>query len=69
MRGLIDTLGGLWELFRLAIISRGRLRGRYWRWRAETAYGSDPEQRPPSRERLRAVLAYGRWVYRTKRGR
>ncbi len=69
MRGLIDTIGGLWELVRLAVISRGRIRGRYWRWRAETAFGADLDGRPASRERLRAMLDYGRWVYRTKRGR
>lgn len=64
---MIETLGGLWELALLAARSRFRLRGRYWRWRYETAFGSDPAVRPPRRQRLRAVLEYGRWVYRMKR--
>ncbi len=69
MRALIETLGGMWELFRLALAARFRLRGRYLRWRSETAFGSDPAVRPPAAQRARAVLAYGRWVYRMRRGR
>jgi hypothetical protein len=69
MRGLIETLGGLWELFLLAVGSRFRVRGPYWRWRYETAFGGDPAARPPRRQRLRAMLDYGRWVYRMKRRR
>ncbi len=67
MRRLIETVGGLWELLLLAARSRFRLRGAYWRWRAETAFGSDCETRPPLIRRLGAVLDYGRWVYRMKR--
>ncbi len=69
MRGLTETLGGLWELFLLAARSRFRVRGRYWRWRYETTFGGDPAARPPWWRRVRAVLDYGRWVYRMKRGR
>lgn len=65
----MDTIGGLWELFLLAARSGFRLRGAYWRWRAETAFGSRPQELPSRRERLRAILSYGRWVYRMKRGR
>ena len=69
MRRWLETLGGLWELLLLAARSRFRMGGAYWRWRRETAFGTDPARRPPRRERLRAVLDYGRWVYRMKRGR
>ncbi len=67
MTRLRDTIGGLWELGRLAAASRFRLSNRYWRWRDETAFGNDPAVRPGSIARWRAMLDYGRWVYRMKR--
>jgi hypothetical protein len=69
MRFLIETIGGLYELFRLGVITRFRFRGPYWTWRMETAFGIDPAQYPPFSARLHAALDYGRWVYRMKRGR
>ena len=69
MRHLEEVVGGLWELFLLGVRSRFRLRGSYWRWRAETAFGTDAARRPGAVQRIRAVLSYGRWVYRMKRGR
>jgi hypothetical protein len=62
-----ETVGGLWCLASLAL--RGALgkRSHYWKWRDETAFGRDPARRPPLRERCRAMLDYGRWVYRMKR--
>ncbi len=68
MRRLIETLGGLWELFLLGFRTGFRFRGPYWRWRMETAFGADPTARPSRWRRFGAVLAYGRWVYRLKRG-
>ncbi len=65
----VDTLGGLWELGVLAVRSRFRLRGPYWRWRRETAFGTCATARPTRWRRVLAVLGYGRWVYRMKRGR
>ena len=67
MRALIETVGGLWCLMRLAIQSRFRLRGPYWRWRMETAFGHQPERSPSRWTRWRAVIDYGRWVYRMRR--
>ncbi len=64
----IEILGGLWELFLLGLRTGFRFRGPYWRWRMETAFGTDPSLRPSRRQRLGAILAYGRWVYRIKRG-
>jgi hypothetical protein len=66
---IIDTLGGLWELLLLGVKTRFRLRGPYWRWRYETAFGTDASRMPTPRQRRRAMLAYGIWVYRIKRGR
>jgi hypothetical protein len=63
----LETLGGLWELLRLAIKTRGRLRGRYWKWRYETAFGSEPDKYTTRWQRVRAMLDYARWVYRMKR--
>lgn len=67
MRRTIDTLGGLYELARLGVLSRFRFKGPYWQWRLHTAFGRGV---PQSRgEMVRAVLAYGSWIYRTRRGR
>jgi hypothetical protein len=61
---LFDTLGGIYELIRLAFMSRFRFRGPYWTWRLHTAFGRGF---PGRIELLHAVLAYGRWVYRQRR--
>lgn len=64
---MIDTLGGMYELLRLGVITRFRFRGPYWSWRLQTAFGRGyPESRL---ELVASVLDYGRWVYRTRRGR
>ena len=68
MRTIVVTLGGLWELLHLGMVTRFRFRGPYWRWRLETAFGNDPAKRPPRRQRLLAVFEYARWVFRMKRG-
>ena len=64
---LTELVGGLRELILLGVRSRFRMRGAYWRWRAETAFGSDPATRPRFGQRVRMVLDYGAWVYRMKR--
>jgi hypothetical protein len=67
MKALLETFGGLYELARLACISRFRFKGAYWSWRMHTAFGRGyPRSRA---ELVRAVLAYGRWVWRTRRAR
>lgn len=66
LRWILDTAGGLYELARLAAISRLRFRGPYWSWRLHTAFGRGY---PASRlELVRSVLAYARWVRRMRRG-
>ncbi len=63
----IDTIGGICELARLALITRFRFKGPYWRWRLETAFGRGlPESRS---ELLKSLLHYGAWCYRIRRSR
>ena len=69
MPRFIETIGGLWQLFRLALREGLGLRGPYWRWRQETAFGVDRQRWPSFRSRLGAVLDYGRWLHRMKRRR
>lgn len=64
MSRLLETLGGCVELCRLVVLSRFRLRGPYWSWRWQTAFGRGV---PPRGELIRGLLEYGRWVYRTRR--
>ncbi len=67
IRQLVDTIGGLYELSRLAALSGFRFGGSYWQWRLYTAFGRGyPRSRS---EVVRGVLAYGRWMYRMRRGR
>ena len=62
----MHVLSGAWNLFLLGWKTRFRLRGRYWSWRMETAFGTDPARMPPAAERRRAALAYGAWVGRMR---
>ncbi|MBX3364914.1 MAG: hypothetical protein KF866_09130 [Phycisphaeraceae bacterium] len=67
MRKFLDTCGGLFQLTRLAFLSKGRFRGPYWQWRIQTAYGRGlPASR---RRRLHDLLEYARWVHRVRRMR
>lgn len=64
MRGILETIGGLYELLRLGLLTRFRFRGAYWQWRLHTAFGRGY---PASRsELIRSVVAYGRWVHRMR---
>ncbi len=63
----LDTLGGLYQLTRLALLSGFRFRGPYWQWRLHTAFG---QGYPASRlELARSILAYGRWMHRQRTAR
>ena len=68
MRRMTQTLGGLWMLLRLAVRTRFRFRGPYWRWRLETAFGASESRRLPFLSRLGAILSYARWTWRMRRG-
>ncbi len=61
---MLETLGGVYELVRLAFLTRFRLRGPYWKWRLHTAFGRGY---PAKKELVRSVLEYGRWVHRMRR--
>lgn len=61
-----DTCRALVALARLGIQTRGRVRGAYWRWRMETAFGTDPSRMPPRAERWKSVIEYGAWVHRMR---
>ena len=67
MMTMLETLGGIWELVRLGAKTRFRLRGKYWRWRMETAFGTQKSKMPPRSERRKAILEYARWVRRMRR--
>lgn len=55
----MKTIFGVWALLRLGLESKFRVRGKYWKWRKDTAFGhflvKDGEKR-------RAMLEYGKWV-------
>ena len=67
MLGPRKTLSGLLELIRLAIVTRFRLRGPYWRWRMETALGRDRSKWPSARERRASILRYAAWAREIRR--
>ena len=58
----MHALRGAWNLLLLGFATRFRLRGKYWSWRMETAFGADRSKWPPAHERRRAALEYGAWV-------
>ncbi|MBC22925.1 MAG: hypothetical protein CMJ32_03275 [Phycisphaerae bacterium] len=62
-------LTSAWELLLLAAGSGFRMNNRYWKWRHETAFGSDPAKWPSPAQRRRVIMEYGRWVHQIKRGR
>lgn len=59
------SLVGLWGLALAVLGTRGQVRGRYWRWRRETAAG--PGAGPGAARRRRMALEYGRWVVQMRR--
>jgi hypothetical protein len=58
----------LYELARLAVITRFRFGGPYWSWRTTTALGPKGTDAVPAAERRRAILHYARWVARMRTG-
>lgn len=61
---IIETLGGLWQLSRLAFHAGVRPGNAYWSWRLHTAFGKSP---PTRGQMIPLVLDYARWVHRTRR--
>lgn len=62
----IDTLGGLWVLLMLGVVTRFRFNGDYWQWRTHTALHAKgaPEGKLA---RMHLALEYGRWAWRMRR--
>lgn len=60
----LDLLVGAWELFKLGVRTRFRLKGEYWEWRRHTAFGRGY---PGRGEMVRAMLEYGCWMRRMRR--
>ncbi len=56
------TLAAIVALARLGLATRWRLDGKYWSWRHETAFGSDPSRWPRVQCRRHATMEYARWV-------
>jgi hypothetical protein len=59
------TLAALFQLLRLALITRGNFRGKYWSWRMHTALG--PNHGKTRGELIAAALEYGRWIARLRK--
>lgn len=64
MRLVMDTLGGMYELLRLGILTGFRFRGPYWQWRLHTAFGKGY---PARGELVLSVIRYARWVHQMRR--
>lgn len=62
---MMEILGALYQLARLAVITRFAFKGPYWRWRLHTAFGN---HRPSPAQAWASILEYGRWVHRMRRG-
>ena len=63
----LDRIGAAWSLFRLGWQSRFRMRGAYWTWRNETAFGNGSLPQPTPAEKRRAMWHYAAWVWRMRR--
>lgn len=59
----MGALRGAWGLLLVLAATGFRARGRYWRWRHETAFGRGE---PGRRDLRRAALDYGTWVTRMR---
>jgi len=72
---IFETIGGLWELMRIGVMSRFGGGRAYWNWRRETAFGHENSHVKSSTKSLtssdkrRAVMRFGTWVFRMKRFR
>jgi len=63
---MIDTIGGVYQLARLGVVTGFRFRGPYWSWRLHTAFGRGT---PGRWEMVTSILEYGRWMHRMRRMR
>ena len=63
-RLLFDAFLGF---IRLGFSTRFRVRGAYWRWRHETAFGNDAARHPGRIETIRLAIDYAAWTTRMRR--
>ena len=63
----MHALRGIWNLALLGAKTGFRLRGRYWTWRMETAFGADRSKWPSPAARRKAAIEYGAWVGEMRR--
>lgn len=65
--GLLRDLPlAVYELARMAVVARFRVRGAYYSWRWHTAFGRGV---PPRGELIRGMIEYGAWAHRIRTGR
>ena len=64
---MMHALRGIWNLALLGAKTGFRLRGRYWTWRMETAFGADRSKWPSAAARRKAAIEYGAWVGEMRR--
>lgn len=65
IRATLDVFGGLYEMLRMGVISRFKLRGEYWAWRTHTAF---PDGDPPTgHSKPRLALEYFMWAHRIRK--
>lgn len=67
MHRVYDAVFGLYELLRMAARSGFRIHIPYWKWRYETAFGTNAARRPSRLAQFRAMIEYGAWVHRMRR--
>ncbi|MSR41341.1 MAG: hypothetical protein EXS10_05495 [Phycisphaerales bacterium] len=63
----MNFFASLLGLLRLGIATRFRVGGRYWKWREETAFGSDRSKWPSAKVRRHSMLEYARWAWQMRR--
>jgi len=63
---LVETLGACVVLAGLGLRRLRAPRASYWRWRHETAFGTDPSAMPTAAERRRAIWSFARWAARMR---
>lgn len=59
---LAAMVRAMWNLFLLGCKAGFNTSNPYWKWRKETAFGSDPARMPSAAEQRRAMIEYGEWV-------
>ncbi len=67
LKGIRHWIAGLLGLLLVVVRYRGRFKNAYWRWRRETAFGSDSSETPGGVDHWWAILDFGAWVWQMRR--